>query len=213
MTIVPGDVLANVRAADLWAWRFDVAQAGQARGQGRVADHAADGQRLLLPAHQRDHLPGGHPAAAVLRSERRRRGELRRHRQRDRPRDRPRLRRPGPALRRHRHARRTGGPRPTATAFTKRSAGLVGAVRRVRGAARSQGERTADARREHRRPRRPRRGLPGVPAVARRQGRRRSSTASPAISASSWPTARRGARRCATRSCARWCCPIRTRRR
>jgi len=29
MTIVPGDVLANVRAADLWAWRFDVAKLGK----------------------------------------------------------------------------------------------------------------------------------------------------------------------------------------
>ena len=42
-----GDALGNVRAADVWAWRFNVGQAREARGQGRVADHAADGQRLL----------------------------------------------------------------------------------------------------------------------------------------------------------------------
>ena len=29
MTIVPGDVLANARAADLWSWRFDVAKLGK----------------------------------------------------------------------------------------------------------------------------------------------------------------------------------------
>ena len=104
MTIVPGDLLANARAAGPVGVALRRRQAGQARGQGRVADDAADGQRLLLPEHQRDHLPGRHPAAAVLRSERRRRRELRRHRRRDRPRDRPRLRRPGAALRRHRHA-------------------------------------------------------------------------------------------------------------
>ena len=29
MTIVPGDVLANVRAADVWAWRFNIAKLGK----------------------------------------------------------------------------------------------------------------------------------------------------------------------------------------
>ena len=77
-------------------------QAGRPR---RMGHDAADGQRLLQPVQQRDRLPGGHPAAAVLRSERRRRGELRRHRRGDRSRDRPRLRRPGPQVRpRRRHA-------------------------------------------------------------------------------------------------------------
>ena len=51
-------------------------------------------------------FPAGHPAAAVLRSQRRHGGQLRRHRRGDRPRDHPRLRRPGPQVRRRRRARR-----------------------------------------------------------------------------------------------------------
>ena len=47
------------------------------------------------PDAQRDRVPGRHPAAALLRSERRRRGELWRDRRHHRPRDQPRLRRPG----------------------------------------------------------------------------------------------------------------------
>ena len=42
---------------------------GRPGRQGRVADDAADGQRLLQPDHQRDHLSGRHPASAVLRHE------------------------------------------------------------------------------------------------------------------------------------------------
>ncbi len=87
----------------------DGARPGQARPAGRqdrVADDAADGQRVLQPADERDRLPGRHPAAAVLRPRRRRRGQLRRDRRGDRPRDRPRLRRPGLAVRRRRQPQR-----------------------------------------------------------------------------------------------------------
>ena len=79
----------------------------------RVVHAAPDRERLLQPRHQRDLLPGRHPAEAVLR---RRRGpgrELRRHRRGDRPRDRPRLRRPGRPVRRSRATSTTGGPRRT----------------------------------------------------------------------------------------------------
>ncbi len=68
---------------------------GQDRAADRprgMADDPADGQRLLPPAEERDRLPGGHPAAAVLQRARRRRGQLRWHRRGDRARDRPRLR-------------------------------------------------------------------------------------------------------------------------
>ena len=54
------------------------------------------------PRHERDRVPGGDPAAAVLRPRRRRRGQLRRHRRGDRPRDLARFRRPGLAVRRRR---------------------------------------------------------------------------------------------------------------
>ena len=77
----------------------------QAGRQDRMGHDAADDQRLLQPAPERDRLPGRHPAAAVLRSEGRRRDELRRDRRRDRPRDDARLRRPGLALRADRQLR------------------------------------------------------------------------------------------------------------
>ena len=53
----------------------------------------------------------------------------------------------------------------------------------------------ADDGREHRRPERPRAGVSRLPDLARRQGQRRSSTASPATSASSWASRRSGARK------------------
>ena len=55
--------------------------AGEDRPAGRsrrVEHDAADGQRLLQPRSQQHQLPRRHPAAAVLRSRTRRRGELRR---------------------------------------------------------------------------------------------------------------------------------------
>ena len=68
----------------------------------RVVHDPPDGQRVLQPDDERDRLPGGHPAAAVLPPGGRRRGQLRRDRRGHRPRDRPRIRRPGLAVRRHR---------------------------------------------------------------------------------------------------------------
>jgi predicted metalloendopeptidase len=70
-------------------------QAGQADRPRRVGHDAADHQRLLQLDHERDRVPGRHPAAAVLRRARRRCGQLRRHRRGDRPRNQPRLRRQG----------------------------------------------------------------------------------------------------------------------
>ena len=57
----------------------------QADRPRRMGDDSADGERLVQPASQRDHLPRRHPAAAVLRSQGRRRRELRRHGRRHRP--------------------------------------------------------------------------------------------------------------------------------
>ena len=146
--------------------------AGQARRAGRprrVVHDPADGQRLLQPGPERDRLPRRDPAAPVLRRRRRRRGQLRRHRRGHRARGRPRLRRPGLAVRRHRHAAQLvdrRGPR-----------GLPGPRRRphrpVRRARdprrpRPQGQRRAHRRREHRRPRRAHHRLLGLPHLARR---------------------------------------------
>ena len=112
---IDDDLVGNVRRANEFELEPAAGQAGRPDRPRRVADAAADGQRLLPPADERDRLPGRHPAAAVLRPGRRRRGQLRRDRRGDRPRDRPRVRRPGLALRRHRRAARLvdrGGPRP-----------------------------------------------------------------------------------------------------
>ena len=85
--------------------RPGVRQDRLAGGPRRVVHDAADGERVLQPGDERDRLPGGDPADAVLRQGRRRRGELRRHRRGHRSRDRSRLRRPGFQGGRH---RRTG---------------------------------------------------------------------------------------------------------
>ena len=176
-------------------------QAGEAGRSRRVGDDAADGQRVLLAGAEQDRLPGSHPAAAVLPVRRRRCGELRRDRCGDRPRDRSRLRRLRAAVRRDGHAprlvaaaRRSGVPQACADAG--------GTVQSVHAAARPARERTADAGRKHRRPRRAGHRLQGLQGVARRHGRRRPSTASAAISASSSASPRSGARRCATSRCA-----------
>ena len=58
----------------------------------RVGHAAANGQRLLLADEQRDRLPGGDPATAILRLSGRSGLQLRRHRRHDRTRDHARLR-------------------------------------------------------------------------------------------------------------------------
>ena len=77
-------------------------------------------ERLQRRPREQDRLPRRHPAGAVLRSDGRPGGELRRHRRDHRPRDQPRLRRPGPQDRRDRRRRATGGRRPTPIASTRR---------------------------------------------------------------------------------------------
>ena len=191
------------------------ARARQARPAGRpqrVVHDAADGQRLLQPARQRDRVPGRDPAAAVLRPERRRRRELRRHRRGDRPRDQPRLRRPGPQVRRQGRAARLVDGARTTSASRRAPTRLVAqytAFSPLPGHAR---QRRAHARREHRRPGGRRRRLQGLPPLARRRSRRRCSTASPATSASSSAGRRCGRASTATTSCASGCSPTRTAR-
>ena len=136
----------------------------------RMGHDPADGERLLQLGVQRDRVPGGDPAAAVLRRERRPGRELRRHRRRDRPRDGPRLRRPGQQVRRRRHPAQLvdrRGPRPVRAA----DQGAGRAVRRLLPAGRPVRQRRADHGREHRRPRRPVDGLHRLPAEPRRQAR------------------------------------------
>ena len=109
----PGELLRNAAAARVVRDRAPAGQDRRAGRQGRVADAAPAGQRLLQPRHQRDLLPGRHPAEAVLRARRRPGRELRRHRRGDRARDRPRLRRPGRRSTTAPATSTTGGPPTT----------------------------------------------------------------------------------------------------
>ena len=111
------DLIGNVAARQRCSNGTARSAASTSRWTDRMGHDAADHQRLLQSDLQRDRLPGRHPAAAVLRSEGRRRGQLRRHRRGDRPRDQPRLRRPGQQVRRRRQAAQTGGPTEDAPSF------------------------------------------------------------------------------------------------
>ena len=82
LRIVRGDAYGNSQRANTFAYRLADGEDRQARRQDRVADDAADGQRVLQPAREQHQLPGRHPAAAVLHQGRRRRGQLRRRRAR-----------------------------------------------------------------------------------------------------------------------------------
>ena len=147
--------IGNVLAANEFNYKWELGKIGKPVDKTEWGMTPADGQRLLQPAAERDRVPGRDPAAAVLRSERRRRDELRRHRRGDRPRDDPRLRRPGQPLRTRPATSRTGGRRPMRKGFEARTDKLVeqfNGYEALPGPAR---QRQADARREHRRPRRP----------------------------------------------------------
>ena len=150
------------------------------------------------PTLQRDRLPGRHPAAALLRSQRRRRGELRRDRRHDRPRDQPRLRRPGLRSTTATACCRTGGRDDDRKNFDARTTALAAQYDayeplpglHINGKL-TLGENIAD--------------LAGLVDRATRPitsrsaaSRRRCSTASPATSASTSPMRRAGARSTAT---------------
>ena len=70
------------RAAAAFEAKRELAKVGQAGRQGRVGDDAADRQRVLRAHDERDGVPGGHPAAAVLCGDADPGDELRRHRHR-----------------------------------------------------------------------------------------------------------------------------------
>ena len=89
----------NVLRRDQVQLRLADGQGRQAGRSHRMGHDAADGQRLLQPAAERDRVPGRDPAAAVLRSEGGSGAQLRRHRRGHRPRNAARLRRPGRAVR------------------------------------------------------------------------------------------------------------------
>ena len=148
------DLLGNLLASAAFETDRELRKIGAPVDRDEWLMLAAPRQRLLQADHQRDLLPGRHPAAALLRPGRPGGRELRRHRRRDRSRDRARLRRPGRTVRRRRQPqrlvdrRRQGGVRGEVE-------GADRAVRRVRAPQppRRARQRRADRRREHRRPR------------------------------------------------------------
>ena len=140
-------------------------QAGRALALGL---HAADGERVIQPHEQRDHVPRRHPAAAVLRRRCRRCDQLRRDRRGDRPRDQPRLRRPGPQVGRRRQPARLVDGRGCEEVRGARDQARR-AVRVLHAAAGHEDQRPPDDGREHRRPERHRGGVPRLQDVAERQ--------------------------------------------
>ena len=80
LEIVADDLVGNVDARARLRARPQPRQDRPADRPHRVVHAAADGQRLLHAVDERDRLPRGDPAAAVLRPRRRRRRQLRRHR-------------------------------------------------------------------------------------------------------------------------------------
>ena len=120
---------ASARSAS--SYQRSLAKLGQPVDRTEWVHDAADGERGEPAGAERAQLPGGHPAAAVLRPDAPRGHELRRHRRGHRPRDQPQLRRPGRAVRRQRPARGTGGRTRTCAHFEAAAARLVSAVRRL----------------------------------------------------------------------------------
>ncbi len=95
---VADDLLGNVRRAVAFEVDRQLAKLGGPVDRDEWFMTPQTVNAYYNPRHERDRLPGGHPAAAVLRPRRRRRRQLRRHRRGHRARDRPRLRRPGLAV-------------------------------------------------------------------------------------------------------------------
>ncbi len=170
LQIVRGDLAGNVMRAREFEFARQFAKLGAPIDRDEWLHAAADRQRLLQPRHERDRVPGRDPAAAVLRSDGRRRSELRRDRQRDRPRDQPRVRRPGPPVRRRRQPARLVDVRRQRARFRERAGRLVAQYDGLPVARRPHAQRAAHARREHRRPVGAGRGLQGLPDLARRAG-------------------------------------------
>ncbi len=110
LEVVRGDAFGNAERAEPLRVSAQSRQARPAGRSRRVGDEPATGQRGEPAGDERAELPGGDPAAAVLRPAARCGAGLRRDRRDDRPRDQPQLRRPGRAVRRQRAAQELVDP-------------------------------------------------------------------------------------------------------
>ena len=170
LEVQPTTFFTNVARAAAFEAAARIRQGGQADRPGRVGHDASDGERLLQPVAQRDHVPGRHHAATVLRSQGGRRGELWRDGCRHRSRDHPWIRRPGAPIRRPRQPERVVGfHRQQGVQRACANDGEAG--RRVLADRHAQDERQAHPGREHRRPRRAPDRVRRLPQIARGQAR------------------------------------------
>ena len=80
-----GDLLGNMVRAAEFNWNLQLSRLPNPVDRRALGHERADHQRLLQSAAEPDHLPGRHPAAALLRSQCRSGGQLRRDRRGDRP--------------------------------------------------------------------------------------------------------------------------------
>ena len=78
LKVVRGDLLGNAVASDEFDWKLQLSRLPQPVDRVAVVHDPADEQCLLRSGDQPDHLPGGDPPAALLRSQRRPGGQLRR---------------------------------------------------------------------------------------------------------------------------------------
>ena len=102
LSIVRGDALGNSLRSTQFEFDRQIAKIGKPVDRLEWSMTPPHRQRLLRPADEQHQLPGGHPAAALLRQKRERRHQLRRDRGRDRTRTHSRVRRPGQPVRRQR---------------------------------------------------------------------------------------------------------------
>ena len=100
LQVVRGDALGNATRAELFEYRRNLAKLGKAPDRSEWWMTPQTVNAVNLPLQNALNFPGRDPPAAVLRSQGRRRAQLRRHRRGDRPRDQPQLRRPGEPVRR-----------------------------------------------------------------------------------------------------------------
>jgi putative endopeptidase len=113
LTIEPGDAYGNVERATAFEYQRNLNKLGKPVDRDEWFMTPMTVNAYANPTDERDRLPGRDPAAAVLRSQRRRRDQLWRHRRRHRPRNQPPFRRPGPQVRPARALSPTGGLPPT----------------------------------------------------------------------------------------------------
>ena len=167
------DLIGNVHRAQRWQWDLQVARLDKPVDKSEWGMAPQEVNAYYNPLNNEIVFPAAHPAAAVLRSERRRGGELRRASARSSA-TRSATASTTRAASSHLTARLTDWwTEKDAAAFTARADMLVKQYSAFEALPGLNVNGREHARREHRRPRRPQHGLRGLPAVAQGQAGRR----------------------------------------